>query len=343
MHVLRLRSHIWVKITACLMFTLLFTGMIPLSAEAIVKTTTPKTGVNVRSNDKVAIDASNLEEGYVIIKYTGGKDVRIKAQVAKGKDSAYTYDINNKGNPEIVPISEGDGSYTISVLENVVDTKYALAYSTTLDVKLRDPLLPFLYANQYVNFVADPSKSKIVDTAKKIAEKAKNEANGANEQLEALKYIYRFVTSGMTYDTVLATNVKSGYLPNVDRILNEFVDDYLPGFLKVANMDGALNDFRKEYNGKLGKGICFDYAVLMSSMLRLQGIPAKLVIGYAGALYHAWINVYIEDIGWIDQAVYFDGKQWSLMDPTFVSTSNSTNAVKQFVGEGNNYSQKFVY
>jgi transglutaminase-like putative cysteine protease len=81
----------------------------------------------------------------------------------------------------------------------------------------------------------------------------------------------------------------------------------------------------------------------MSSMLRLQGIPAKLVIGYAGALYHAWINVYIEDIGWIDQAVYFDGKQWSLMDPTFVSTSNSTNAVKQFVGEGNNYSQKFVY
>ena len=60
------------------------------------------------------------------------------------------------------------------------------------------------------------------------------------------------------------------------------------------------------------KGICFDYAALMATMLRSQNIPAKMEIGYAnmeeGAVYHAWLSVYIKDIGWIDDLIEFDGK-----------------------------------
>ena len=33
---------------------------------------------------------------------------------------------------------------------------------------------------------------------------------------------------------------------------------------------------------KTKKGICFDYAALMTAMLRSQGIPTKLEIGYQG-------------------------------------------------------------
>lgn len=40
-----------------------------------------KTGVTVYSNAKASIDASNLSEGYLIVKYTGGKSVRIKVQI----------------------------------------------------------------------------------------------------------------------------------------------------------------------------------------------------------------------------------------------------------------------
>ena len=47
------------------------------------------------------------------------------------------------------------------------------------------------------------------------------------------------------------------------------------------------------------KGICFDYAALMTAMLRSQDIPTKLVVGYTGNLYHAWINVYLEGQGWV--------------------------------------------
>ncbi len=87
----------------------------------------------------------------------------------------------------------------------------------------------------------------------------------------------------------MARTVKSGYLPDVDKVLE-----------------------RK-------KGICFDYAAVMTAMLRSLKIPCKLVIGYAGVEYHAWINVYSEDSGWMDGVVFFDGKTWRLLDPTFAS------------------------
>ncbi|MCL1804787.1 MAG: transglutaminase-like domain-containing protein [Clostridiales bacterium] len=292
------------RLTAISLLLLCFTAMIPApAAAAIVTTVAQKTGVTVHSNDKVSIDASNLAEGYVIVKYTGGKDVRIKAQIAKTGGSTYSYDINSKGNPEILPITEGDGAYSIGVFENVSGSKYAQAYAAKVDVKLRDPLLPFLYANQYVNYTAGSDVDK----------KAQELVKGVTDTLDKLTKIYDFVTSTLTYDTVLAANVQAGYLPNVNEVLSK------------------------------KKGICFDYAALMSSMLRLQGIPSRLCIGYAGTVYHAWIDVYTEEAGWIKEAVKFDGKKWTLMDPTFVSTSNSADAVKNFVGSGNSYQQKYVY
>ncbi|MCL1849053.1 MAG: transglutaminase-like domain-containing protein [Clostridiales bacterium] len=290
------------RIVACSLLAVLSLALVPLPAMGVVSKVAQKTGVTVHSNDKVSIDASNLEEGYVIVKYTGGKDVKIKAQVAKKDGSSYTYDINAKGNPEVIPLTEGDGKYSIGVFENVSGTKYAQAYSATLDVKLRDPLLPFLYPNQYVNFKENSS----------VATKAAELTKDKKEDKEKLIEIYSFVTDNLTYDTELAKTVQSGYLPDVDKVLE-----------------------RK-------KGICFDYAALMSSMLRLQGIPSQLCVGYAGTVYHAWINIYIDD-AWVFRAINYDGKKWTLLDPTFVSTSNSANAVKQFIGEGNSYSQKFVY
>ncbi len=275
----------------------------PLFAKTAAQKAEVRTGITVYSNDKVSIDASNLAEGYVMIKYTGGRDTRIKVQIAKQGGATYSYDLNSKGLAEHFALTEDDGKYTISVFENIAGSKYAQAYSTTLDMKLRDKLLPYLYANQYVNFKEDS----------KVAKKAKELAKDAKKDLEILTNIYYYVTENLTYDDNLAAAVPAGYLPDVEKVLES------------------------------KKGICFDYAALMSAMLRLEGIPAKLVVGYAGNIYHAWINVYIKDVGWIDQVIYFDGEKWSLMDPTFVSTSKSANAVKEFIDEGNSYNQKFAY
>ena len=90
------------------------------------------------------------------------------------------------------------------------------------------------------------------------------------------------------------------------------------------------------------KGICFDYASLMSALLRSQGIPTKLVVGYSGTAYHAWISVYLDEAGWVDNIIEFDGKDWSLMDPT-LAANNDEDSVKKYVGDGSNYIVKYSY
>lgn len=262
-----------------------------------------KTGVTVYSNDKASVDASNLAEGYVMVKYTGGKDVRIKVRITKAGGEHYDYDLNNKGGVETFPLTEGDGTYTISVFENTSGTKYATALSCSVALTLRNDFLPFLYANQYVNFNAD---SLVTSTAALLLA-------DQTTDLAKVQTVFDYVVDNFTYDYDKAKTVQSGYLPDVDAILQS------------------------------RKGICFDYAAVMAAMLRGQNIPCKLVVGYAGEIYHAWLNVYIEGVGWVDKVIYFDGKDWTLMDPTFTSSGKRSDSIMKYVTDEKNYSQKYAY
>ena len=80
----------------------------------------------------------------------------------------------------------------------------------------------------------------------------------------------------------------------------------------------------------------------MASMLRSQRIPTHMEVGYAGEVYHAWISTYIQDIGWVNGIIQFDGINWSLMDPTFASSTDAKE-LKKFIGDGSNYSVKYIY
>lgn len=272
-------------------------------AAALPAKSDTQTGVTVYANDKASVDASNLSEGYVIVKYTGGKQVRIKVRITKSGGTTYDYDLNNKGNAETFPLVEGNGTYSIKVFENTSTDRYVQAYSTEVSMTLRNEFLPFLYPNQYVNF---NSNSKTVEKAAALMK-------GKSSEVDKVAAVFDYVVSNTSYDYDLAKTVKSGYLPNVDNTLST------------------------------KKGICFDYAALMTAMLRSQGIPCKLVIGYAGTIYHAWINVYITGVGWVDGFIYFDGQKWSLMDPTFMSSGKGSDDIKKFIATPSNYTQKYVY
>ena len=91
------------------------------------------------------------------------------------------------------------------------------------------------------------------------------------------------------------------------------------------------------------KGICFDYAALMCGMLRSQGVPCKLVVGYAGTTYHAWISVWSEQSGWIDGVIWFDGTAWRRLDPTFASSGGSSKSILDFINKDENYTVKYLY
>lgn len=271
-------------------------GALPGKAEV-------KQGVTVYANQKGSVDASNLAEGYLFLRYTGGKSVRIKAQVIKEGGVTYTYDLNNAGQSETFPLTEGDGNYTVKILENTTGNRYAQAYACTLNLTLRNSMAPFLYSNQFVNYTADSA----------TAAKAVQLTAGKVDTLGKVKSVFDFVVDNFTYDTARASTVQSGYLPNVDQVLAQ------------------------------QKGICFDYAAVMTAMLRSQGIPCKLVVGYAGTIYHAWISVYSEENGWMDGLLYFDGVNWTMMDPTFTSSGKRSQSILDYVTNPSNYQQKYAY
>ena len=61
-----------------------------------------------------------------------------------------------------------------------------------------------------------------------------------------------------------------------------------------------------------GKGVCQDYAHLMLSLCRRDGIPARYVVGYlhGEGETHAWVEI-------------FDGSRWCGLDPTHDRLINS--------------------
>ena len=55
------------------------------------------------------------------------------------------------------------------------------------------------------------------------------------------------------------------------------------------------------------------------------------------------VALYLQNEGWVNGIIHFNGKKWTLMDPTFAANSGGSEEVKQFIGNGSNYSTKFVY
>lgn len=206
------------------------------------------------------------------------------------------------GDYETFPLSGGNGTYQIDVYEHAYDNKYALSFSQTISVTLNDEFKPFLYPNQYVWFTQD---SEAVKYGMELS------AQSADD-LDYVEQVYNYVIENITYDTDFAEDIPTDYIPDIDETM------------------------------KTRKGICFDYASLMSALLRSQGIPTKLVVGYSGTAYHAWISVYLDESGWVDNIIEFDGKDWSLMDPT-LAANNDEDSVKKYVGDGSNYIVKYSY
>ncbi len=141
--------------------------------------------------------------------YTGSNP-KVKLQITTPDDNTYTYLLSQDQEYETFPLPGGDGSYSLTVLENVEGDMYSIACSQEIEASLADEFLPFLYPNQYVNFTPE---SRAVE---KGAELVKN----AHSDLEAVTSIYHYIISNITYDTDKAASVAYGYLPDVDDTLS---------------------------------------------------------------------------------------------------------------------------
>ncbi len=227
---------------------------------------------------------------------------KVNIQITGPDDVTYKYFVETANEITAFPLTAGDGSYIIIGYENIGDDQYAALFRTILDVELDSEFLPFLYPNQYVNFTED---SNAVALAAELSE-------DAGTDLDALNNIYEYVISHITYDDEKAATVETGYLPDIDDTL------------------------------ATGTGICFDYASLTVAMLRSLSIPSRLEIGYVNDVRHAWVDVYIESKGWVENAVQFSGEEWSLLDPTLASSGSDEDAVREYMNDSDNYTVLYV-
>lgn len=226
-----------------------------------------------------------------------------KIKVQITKNTTYTYNLNSSGAYETFPLTEGSGTYTVKLFEHKSGLEYIQALSESITVNLSSETSPFLYPNQFCNYNAGSAVVSLSDTL----------TAGISDPLQKVEAIYDYTVDNITYDTQKAVSVQSGYLPNPDTTISQKT------------------------------GICFDYAAVMTSMLRSQDIPTKLVIGYAGDVYHAWVSIYVQGQGWIDNVIYFDGSTWKFMDPTFASSGKRSQETLEYISNSSHYDARFTY
>lgn len=108
------------------------------------------------------------------------------------------------------PLTSGDGTYQVGVYENVSDDRYTTLLSETFSVTLTDPLKPYLYPNQYVNFTADFLP----------VSKAEELADGASSDLDIISSVYNYIITHTTRT-----------LLHISTILNHYMLGFIIAFL----------------------------------------------------------------------------------------------------------------
>ncbi len=254
---------------------------------------------------EIDIDISNRSEGYIVAHYTGGNDkVKLILRKTGERSGDYVYDLV-RGGYDVIPLSGGSGTYELSINENITGDRYAIIFTDSFNANVANEFRMYLYPNQYVSFGAS---SQAVRLAEQLT------AN-ATDVFKAVENIYNHIVANIAYDTDKAKRASlgqmTGYLPDVDQTLAR------------------------------GKGICFDYAATAAAMLRSQGISTRLVIGYSGSAYHAWIDVHVDGKGFVN-AIRFNGESWVLMDPTYAAAYAAA-GVSAYVGDGTNYNPIYYY
>lgn len=223
--------------------------------------------------EKALADSATIEnanDGTARLVYSNDYDVKVKLLVQLTGGTQYKYDIP-KGNVNInIPLTQGNGEYKLVLCRNISGTKYAVMQTVSITQRLAKDSDAYLSSSYIINW----------DRTNAAIKKAQSLARKGSTN-DKIKYIYEYVVKNYTYDYTKAKNINdiskaAAYIPNIAKIYSE------------------------------KKGICYDYSVLLASMLRSIGVPTKVVTGYTpnATVYHAWNNVYADS-------------KWNVVDATY--------------------------
>lgn len=259
-------------------------------------------GTQVKASGGGEIDYSNASLGYISASYSG-KSAKAKLRITSG-DSVSNHDLSVSGNKEYFPLMVGSGEYKIQVFEQIDGKKYANVVEVTINVTVKDEVAMYLYPNRYSMF--SKNSASVIKSAAVCG--------GKSGDIEKIAAIFGYITDNVKYDYDLAATVKSGYIPDPDKVLAK------------------------------KSGICFDYASLFVAMARSQGIPTRLVIGYAEPdIYHAWNEVYTKETGWITPELLLEKAGYNIVDATFYAGASDKEAMADYISDEGNYLAVYRY
>ena len=203
------------------------------------------------------------QNGTVTVTYDNSSNKKIAVTVKKdGSSIQYNYFLTESSINAEIPLTVGNGTYKISVLKNIADSRYSPLSSEEVSLSLSDSKSAYLTSNEMISW----------NTTNNAIKKANALTKKYKSQTSKIKTIYKYIVTKFHYDYDKYSKNSSGnlayYTPNIE----------------------------ETYATK--KGICYDIAALTASMMRSVGIETKMLTGYPasqyynGAQYHAWNKVY---------------------------------------------------
>lgn len=267
-------------------------------------TATPAAEPQLYTGERGEFDLTDVSAGIIHVRYLG-ESAKMKVQITYENEIDYNYDLHTAEVFESFPLSLGDGTYTVKLLEHIDGDRYAVRERYTLTLSLSDPLSPFLRSNQIVRYTADGG----------VAEQCARLTEGLSDPVAQIEALFDYTVDFISYDYNNPEALAIGYLPDVEEILEK------------------------------GRGTCYDYAALLCAMLRIKGIPCRLVTGdiHPDELYHAWVEVWSDKEGTVDGVFPITANAWSRLDPTFVSTQARSKSIIAYVTDDAHYTPRYYY
>lgn len=252
------------------------------------------------------ISFENAEHGIVTIFNYQESPKKMKLTVKLG-DERYVYNLFSSDEPVNYPLQLGEGEYTVSIYENTTGTKYKGVASKKYDVEYAEENDVYLQSVLEINWnesdesiqVADELVAEALEVKKQEYPRYRRSRIKLTED-EIIEVIYNYVLETVEYDFEKIKSLDYTYTPDNDETI------------------------------ELGTGICYDYSSLFASMLRSQGIPAKMVKGYANTseVYHAWNEVYLTE-----------EERWVVVDTTYDAYQAQNNKKYSFEKEAENFNK----
>lgn len=244
----------------CITLLLLIALVLPCAQAANEEIHWPEaSGRRIDHDIDLTIDWSNEALGYVMAMAKPNPDrTRYQLQIVKQGYPTYFYDLNNVGEYEIIPLQLGAGQYEFKLIGVSKSGKLNKDGDFIHKVAQVDENAPFLVPNYYVSY--DETMVELSDSI----------CSGCITDEDKFMAVHDYVLENFTYDTVKAKWVQMNEIKNL-----------MPDIAYLL---------------KNRMGVCEDIAAFAACMLRIQGLPTKMVCGHVDDNSpHAWIEVYIDN------------------------------------------------